>query len=65
MKKFEYKTHTFAYPEGDNIAQTDIKALNALGAQGWEVVSVVPVKLWKANGGMEDVVAILKREIEK
>ena len=56
MKKFEYKSFTFAYMENDSIAGSDIKVLNKLGAQGWEVKQV---------GHPENLVAILKREIEK
>ena len=62
MKKFEYKSFTFAYMENDSIAGSDIKVLNKLGAQGWEVIAIAPVKQWKHP---ENLVAILKREIEK
>ena len=54
MKKFEYKSFTFAYMENDK-----------LGAQGWEVIAIAPVKQWKQVGHPENLVAILKREIEK
>lgn len=64
MKKFEYKSYTFAYMENDSIVESDIKKLNKLGAQGWEVVAVTPVKLWKQVGLPENLVAILKREVE-
>lgn len=65
MKKFEYKSFTFAYMENDSIAGSDIKVLNKLGAQGWEVIAIAPVKQWKQVGHPENLVAILKREIEK
>ena len=61
MKKFEYKSFTFAYMENDSIAGSDIK----VGAQGWEVIAIAPVKQWKQVGHPENLVAILKREIEK
>lgn len=63
MKKFEYKSFTFAYMENDSIAGSDIKVLNKLGAQGWEVIAIAPVKQWKQVGHPENLVAILKREI--
>lgn len=50
MKKFEYKSFTFAYMENDSIAGSDIKVLNKLGAQGWEVIAIAPVKQWKQVG---------------
>lgn len=65
MKKFEYKSFTFAYMENDSIAGSDIKVLNKLGAQDWEVIAIAPVKQWKQVGHPENLVAILKREIEK
>ena len=34
MKKFEYKSYTFAYMENDSIEESDIKELNKLGTQG-------------------------------
>lgn len=65
MKKFEYKSYTFAYMEADSIVESDIKELNKLGTQGWEVITIAPVKLWKQVDRPENLAAILKREIEK
>lgn len=64
MRKFEYKSYVFAYMEQDSLVESDIKELNKLGADGWEVVAVSPVKLWKQVGRPENLVAILKREVD-
>ncbi len=65
MKKFEYKSYTFAYMETDSIVESDIREFNKLGAQGWDVITIAPVKLWKQVDRPENLVAILKREIKK
>jgi hypothetical protein len=67
MKRFEYKAFTFAYAEKGSIAESDIKELNKLGAQGWEMAGVVPIKTLKmiGSGWGENVVAMMKREVEK
>ncbi|WP_369979838.1 hypothetical protein [Parabacteroides segnis] len=33
-----------------------------MGTQGWEVITIAPVKLWKQVDRPENLVAILKRE---
>lgn len=65
MKKFEYKSYTFAYMVGDSIVKADIKELNKLGSQGWEVIAIAPVRLWKQIDHPENLVAFLKREVEQ
>ena len=65
MKKFEYKSFTFAYMENDSIAGSDIKVLNKLGAQGWEVIDDSSCETVETSWASRKLVAILKREIEK
>lgn len=64
MKRFEYRSYTFTYLENGVMVESDIKALNKLGGQGWEVVSIAPTKQWKQVMRPENLVAILKREMK-
>lgn len=64
MKKFEYTTYSFSYLNDNEFKSGDIKELNKLGAQGWEVVSVAPAKQFVQTDDPEYLlVAFLKREL--
>ena len=62
MEKFEYQVlefgkSTFVTLDIKNIQPT----LNRLGAEGWEVVSMITINF--TNGGTRSIVATLKRKI--
>ncbi|WP_435308561.1 DUF4177 domain-containing protein [Sebaldella termitidis] len=62
MEKFEYQVlefgkSTFVTLDIKNIQPT----LNRLGAEGWEVVSMITINF--TDGGTRSIVATLKRKI--
>ena len=62
MEKFEYKVlefgkSTFVTLDIKNIQPT----LNRLGAEGWEVVSMITINF--TDGGTRSIIATLKRKI--
>lgn len=63
MEKFEYKTYSFKQLEVHNeIGEKDIQEINKLGEKGWELISVVPVKMWRQMDDPEYLLtAFLKR----
>ena len=60
MKQFEYQTIIFPTPSG---LMNSADELNKLGKKGWELVSMTPSFI--DRGTMIEVIAVLKREIEK
>lgn len=52
MKKFEYKTRTYATPACEGMEDT----MKKLGKEGWELVNVCPI-----SGGL--ITAFFKKEI--
>ena len=64
MKYFEYKTiklGTTGWLAGGNLDEKKLdEHMNALGRQGWELVSAFDTN--QAHGQSKDVVAIFKRE---
>jgi hypothetical protein len=57
MSKWEYKLLVFDLEAKDNALEEAEKEFNDLGAQGWEVVSVLPKMGYKGKWG----IAVLKR----
>lgn len=58
MNKFEYSTLELDFRDSNENLGTDL--LNSLGAEGWELVSVIPIRDTK-TGNILGALAYLKR----
>ncbi len=60
MKTYQYKEISCSLPSG---VSKLVKEMNALGAEGWELVSVCPFS--SSEYGLDGMSAFLKKEVEK